>query len=149
MPDNVFRDFLKNHEELFHAVVIQSGEGISVCSTDGRYLFVNDAFCLMNGYSPKDFSKMTIREFIPPETELKLFPHVVNQQSGIREVELVKKNGERFWVETRGYPIKIDGISYALGTIHDITKRKAVERQLKESEENSEQRSTPLQVPST
>jgi PAS domain S-box-containing protein len=135
VPENVFRDFLKKNEALFNAVVSQSGQGISVCSTDGRYLFVNDAFCSMTGYNPEDFNKMTVREFIPPETELNLFSKVVNQQTGAREVELVKKNGERFWVETRGYPIKIDGISYVIGTILDITKRKAVERQLRENEE--------------
>ncbi len=135
MGDQYFQNGLEQKDALFRAIVCQSGEGISICSSDGRYLFVNQAFCELTGYSPDEFGDMTVRDFIPPETDLELFNKVVNQQSGVREVELRKKNGQRFWVETRGYPIRIDNVGYVLGTIRDITKRKNFEKRLKESEE--------------
>ncbi|MCK4698679.1 MAG: PAS domain S-box protein, partial [Bacteroidales bacterium] len=51
------------------------------------------------------------------------------------ELELVKKNGEKIWVEVREFPHVEDCKTIAiLGSLTDITERKRVEKALRESE---------------
>jgi len=78
---------------------------------------------------------MNVRDLVPPETDIKLFPQVRNGKSGKRETELLRKDGSRFIAEINGYPIQLAGQNLVLGITRDITERKQTEEKLKESEE--------------
>lgn len=41
-------------EARFKAIINQFTEGITVAAPDGKYIFVNDAFCSMIGYSEEE-----------------------------------------------------------------------------------------------
>lgn len=114
-------------ESLFQAITKQSGEGISLANTEGDYIFVNSAFCKMTGYSETELIKMNVRDLVPPETEVTLFPKVVKKESGSREVVLMKKNGLRFYAEIKGYPIELNDKSLVLGIVRDISQKKRYE----------------------
>jgi PAS domain S-box-containing protein len=121
-------------ESLFQAITEQSGVGISLADPDGNYIFTNGAFCKMTGYSETELKKMNLRDLVPPETELSLFQKVVKEQSEFREVELMKKDGSRFWTEIKGCPVQLKGKPFVLGIVGDITKYKKVEEELNERE---------------
>jgi len=121
MPKNQIHEKLEYSENLFKAITEQSGEGISLADTAGNYVFVNKAFCEMTGYSQSELIKMNVRNLIPSDINISLFPKIVKKQSGSRETELMRKNGSRFWSEIKGYPIELDGNNFVLGIVRNIT----------------------------
>ena len=114
-------------EEKFRSVIEQSGEGIVLADTDGNYITVNPAFCKMTGFNEAELLTMTVRDLVPSETELILFPKVVKGQSGRRETELLKKDGSRFPAEISAYPVQLGEKKLVLGTVRDITERKKLD----------------------
>ncbi len=134
------RKALYSNEIFSKAITEQSGEGISLVDTDGNYIFINPALCKMTGYSEAELLTMNVKDLTPPETEMKLFPSVLKKQKGKREAELRKKDGSHFFAEILGFPIKIENQFFALGVIHDITKRKEAEETLKNAHDELERK---------
>ena len=122
---------LQRSETLFRAITEQSGEGISLADTNGNYVKVNSAFCKITGYSEEELLTMNIRDLVPPETEVKLFPQVRKRKSGKREAVLRRKDGSHFVAEINGYPIQLINQNLGLGIVRDITERKQAEENLK------------------
>jgi PAS domain-containing protein len=75
------------NETLFRAITEQSGEGISLADTEGNYVMINPAFCRMTGYREAELLTMNVRDLVPQQTELVLFPKVVKNKSGQKEAE--------------------------------------------------------------
>jgi len=119
---------------LLQEIANQSGDGISLANTEGNYVFVNPAFCKTTGYSEAELLTMNIRDLVPHETKLELFPRVSNGQSGKRITELMNKNGSRFIAEVAEYPIKLENQRLVLGIIRNISEHLQVEEKLRESE---------------
>lgn len=138
-PDHIWKTIYSN--EIFSkAITEQSGEGISVADTEGNYLFINPALCEITGYSEAELLTMNIRDITLPGTKMELLPNVLKKQKGKREVELRKKDGSHFFAEILGYPVKIENQFFALGVIHDITKRKEAEERLKHANDELERK---------
>ena len=129
-PAQGYNSFFSN-EILAKAIIEQSGEGLSLADTDGNYVFINPALCEITGYSETELLTMNIRDLTLPGTEMELLQSVLKKQKGKREVELLKKDGSHFFAEILGFPIKMENQVFALGVIHDITKRKKAEEALK------------------
>jgi len=118
---------LRRSETLFRAITEQSGEGIALADSDGRYVIVNSAFCRMTGYGEAELLRMKAFELLLPQIEPTLFSTVKSGQPGQREVTLRKKDGTTFLAEIRGYPVRLDGQSCILGITRDVTDRKQAE----------------------
>jgi PAS domain S-box-containing protein len=132
----------KDWEELYKRIFDNALEGIFQSSTEGIYLNVNPAFARIHGFdSPQvminEISDIGKELYVNPDERKKIL-RIIQDKGCVEgyELELKKKNGEKFWILLNAYSVKdLNGkILHLEGTSIDITKRKHTERQLMESQ---------------
>ncbi|SEA00794.1 PAS domain S-box-containing protein [Desulfuromusa kysingii] len=121
--------------ELFQAIINQSEKGIALTDSDGKYVFVNEAFCVMTGYSSSELTQMQVNDLMISQPELMSFSGITKHQSTAREVKLLKKDGSLLWSEIKVSSVTIKGREFILGTVDNITESKEKYIALHESEE--------------
>jgi PAS domain S-box-containing protein len=125
---------LRKSEIKYKAIVENSNDGISIANTDGKYVFVNEAFCKMTGYSESELLTMKVNDLLPKQTAIQLFTKVVfDNKSGFKEAELQKKDKTNFIALINGSPIEIGNQRFVQGIIRNITEQKLAEEKLKEN----------------
>ena len=107
--------------------------------SDGRFIDLNPKFAERFGYKPEELIGKTSKILTHPEDLDRLrrfFKDVVNGETKRGEFRFITRDGEVLWFEVVEWPVfkenkavEVEGIS------RDITKRKKIERRLKESEE--------------
>ena len=142
---------LRKSEEKYKILTTNSLTGIFI-HHDGRFVFVNDRFAAMHGY--------TIEELLGTEYKLLIHPdyrEVVAERASKRlkgesvpfqyEVQRLKKDGGTIWCEMIAAAIEYRGKTAIMGNIVNITKRKQAEehvrtltQQLMKAQENERQR---------
>ena len=134
---------LKESEEKFRTIAEQSLMGIFVVQDD-VIKYANQRMAEINGYSseeilnwqPKEHLKTLSKESLPFALEQKR-----RQKSGLSDVrsqfqlQIIKKSGEKLWIENFTTPIHFKGRSANLVTFFDITDKVETEQKLKESEQ--------------
>ena len=109
-------------EELFSALVNQGAQGISLADTEGNFIFVNDAYVKIFGYSKEELLKMKVFDLLPSDGTPQLFNTIVRtHQPGRKNLQLCKKNGSLFFAEITGSFVKIDDREHILEIVRDIT----------------------------
>jgi PAS domain S-box-containing protein len=127
--------------KVFNESIIQSmAEGIAVEDSQGRYTFVNLAAARMLGYTPEELVGQHWTTVIPSDQ----WPIVraanerrAQGEADRYELDLVRKDGFRFTVSLSGSPVFDTITGHVMGTLAvftDITERKQVEEDLRESE---------------
>ena len=115
-------------QQWLKATVDQSNDAITVAELNGRYVMVNHSFCNMTGYTEDELLNMKVTDLLPENTSLILFTQVSQKGiSGIRELELQRKNGTKFWTIISGSLLEIGGKRYVQGIVKDITESKQAE----------------------
>jgi PAS domain S-box-containing protein len=117
-------------------------------SPEARYVFVNEAFCGMTGYSPDELLGASYRDFADDEQVQVLsdmFASVLKSGEPLKafEYSLTRKNGDKRFVEdsvslkrdAKGQP------SGFMGIRRDSTERKITERELAKAKEAAEEAS--------
>lgn len=107
---------------------------------NGRIHFVNRQAAEIFGYTKAEFLKLGIDQLVPekqreghPELRSKYFESPVSRPMGTgRELFAVKKCGTEFEVEIGLTPLELGKGLFVLTSVTDISKRKAVERELKQ-----------------
>jgi len=118
-------------------------DGIIVLDGEGKILDANKAFCDMLGYSIEELKSMDNLAKTTPEKwyeweskEIWNKRLLQDGYTGLYEKECIRKDGSIFPVELQGFTvIKNDKIVYIWGVVRDITERKKIEKELKESQE--------------
>ncbi|MGE5109575.1 MAG: two-component system sensor histidine kinase NtrB [Acidobacteriaceae bacterium] len=132
---------LRDREERFRTTVDQAPVGISHTDAKGRWLYVNEKFCDMVGYSKEELLSRTFAEITHPdyisqneELDRKLFAGEIDHFSF--EKQYIKKNGEPVWVHLTVSLVRShDGHpAYTIGIIEDITERKLQTKALRTAE---------------
>ncbi len=124
------------HEQLLETIQ----EGIWVFDADSNTTFVNPKMADILGYEVEEMIGKPIFNFFNEEVVKNIEKRIEKRKSGISETyeeKLKHKNGHDVYVEIKATPI-IDEEGYYKGGIAgitDISERKHVEEQLKESEE--------------
>ncbi|MBF0383850.1 MAG: PAS domain S-box protein [Magnetococcales bacterium] len=129
---------LQMSERRFKSIIEQSGDGISLFSSDLCHALVNPAYCEMLGYSQKELLGHSVLDFLPNNSTFRIFVEGFEGESEIREHQFIHKDGSRFYVETRAYPIEYQNQQYVLVSSRNITARKLAEeksRRLMEARE--------------
>jgi PAS domain S-box-containing protein len=104
--------------------------GIFVADDQGRYVFVNDAACLMTGYSKEELIGKNLIQFVYPddrEFAVRHFTHVQETGSAVGECRYVTKSGDiRYW-EVKAVRITD---TCSIGYVSDVTIKKRSEIEL-------------------
>ncbi len=122
---------LRDREERFRTTVDYAPVGISHTDMQGRWLYVNQRFCEIVGYTREELLQRTFADITHPDSlaenvalEEKLFAGEIDRFS--MEKQYIRKDGELVWVNLtvslvrhhEGHP------AYTIGIVEDITERK-------------------------
>ncbi len=118
--------------EKFHTLTMALaralGEGIVLCSMDGKVVQANQAYQDMLGYSLKELRKKTYQELTPTswhEMEKRLREEQVMQRGWceVYEKEYIRKDGVVFPVRAQAWLVRDEGGRplYLLGIVRDIS----------------------------
>ena len=143
---NESMEALRENEEMFRSAFDSSGVGMVLIDHTGQYVQVNPAMEKLMGYTEEEMLNMTIKDLTYPGDMDAESPQIRGIWQGendrlIFEKRFVTKDGSIIWGLTsaslvrdaRGKP------KYLFGQFQDISKRKQVEAELRELNENLEQ----------
>ncbi|MCJ7812095.1 PAS domain S-box protein, partial [bacterium] len=130
--ENVFRE----SEKRFRSLVENSFTGIFILDDDLRYVYVNNEFVRILGYSREEIINQDFRKFINGKTLELVMNFIERQKEGIEvpvedKVEIISKDGEKRKVVLIVSSIKdLMGNVQIMAQILDITEHKKLEAQL-------------------
>ncbi len=88
----------------------------------------------MFGYSREEFLELEIPQVVPPENLELVFSKMALEEIAPYEVELLRKDGSRFWAELQAKSHLSYGENIRVAAMRDITDRKIGEDSRRESE---------------
>ncbi|MCD6485959.1 MAG: PAS domain S-box protein [Syntrophobacterales bacterium] len=134
------QEMLLESEEKYRSILESIEEGYFEVDLAGNFTFFNDTLCRMSGYSREELMGMNNREYTSPETAKQLYKtfseiYVTGKPVKIVDYEVILRNKS-----THIYDLSVSLIQSQSGkpagfrgVARDITKRKARDRELKES----------------
>ncbi len=135
----VLESRLQESEERYRAIVEQSHDAVAIIQ-DTRILFANARMCELVGYGEDEIDRMNLSDIVHPEDREQVREMIARRMEGEAtadtfQARLRTKQGEvrhgEFGVATVFY----DGRTAVLASIRDVSERRRVEQQLRESEE--------------
>lgn len=137
---------LVKREEIFRTAFDNGAIAMTMTSSDGRFIKVNNSFCKLTGYDEKELAGMNFQQLTYPEDLLTSIKGRDDLNDGKIEsfrVEkrYVRKDGRIIWVNISSAPVKDEkgNLDFFVAHIQDISKRKNAEIRLKESKEKFKQ----------
>jgi PAS domain S-box-containing protein len=134
---------LSKTEDMLRRVTEKGKVGIVLSDAKGKFIYVNDAMCEVIGYSRKELVGKPFLKFLHPRDKKKIIKMFLKAVK--RPAEAEAKELELRVIHKKGYPIyisttptilmkgkKIEGVS---AIIIDVTERKKMEEELRDSEE--------------
>lgn len=123
---------IQKSEGMFKAITEQTTEGITVADTQGTYIFVNNAFCNMMGYTQEELLQMTVFDMKAPEQDQSSFERTKTTREGLAvEVVLQRKDRSTFISEVIGKNIVLGGQQQVLGVVRDISAQVKAEKKIR------------------
>ena len=115
---------IEHSNNIFKTLTEQSSLGVTISDLDGHYLFVNDAFCLMTGYSKSALLSMDNASLFEEEhaflkEDFIKQSHSQEQQS--RKMTLKNKNSSLCPILMISKVVTFDNTPCVLATIQDIS----------------------------
>ncbi len=124
---------LRESELRFRTLAEATFEGICV-SHKGQIDDCNDQFGMILGYGRSELVGLNIADLIPPEMRQAVMLNIIAMQDSHLEHEMVRKDGTICFVEARGKNIAFESQQVRITSIRDITERKHLEEQLRQSQ---------------
>jgi len=129
----------RNAEEKFHKAFNANPEPITLATIpEGRYLDVNESFLRVTGYSREEVIGRTSTElkFWAQPEERATFLKMVMRQGSVRDLEISfrTKSGEIRAAVDSAEIIDVAGQECAIAIFRDITERKTLEKQLRQTQ---------------
>ena len=132
---------LRESEDRFRALVSQATAGITQTDQSGRFIFVNDRYCEIVGYTRDELLNMRMQDISAPEivpANVKLYQRMWQEGTPfVIEKQYIRKDGARVWVNNSVARVAgADGNTESVVCVTiDITERKQMEKALRISEE--------------
>lgn len=128
-------DELLQREYQYRTLFEQASDGIFLTDPQGNYIDVNSAGCNMVGYTRDEILQMNIKDLVGEVGVAQKpiqFKELRENPQVLAERQLICKSGKIIQVEISGKMLNDGRLQ---GIVRDITQRKIIEEQLKESEE--------------
>lgn len=131
---------LRASEERYRDLVENAHDIIYSHDLEGNYTSVNKAVEQITGYSREEALKMNIAQVIAPDY-LEQARSMIRRKLGgenetVYDLEIIAKDGRRIAIEVNTRLVHQDGVSVGVhGIARDVTERKRVQQELRESEE--------------
>ncbi len=125
---------LKENEQNFRDLVENLDDGVAIADENGNYLFVNQNFSKITGYSATELMKMTGWDLSRPEDLVNLENKIRDRMQGQSvdtdyERIIVRKDGTEIPVEISTTTTIWQGDKCPMAIIRDISERKLVEQE--------------------
>jgi len=129
----------RNAEEKFHKAFNANPEPITLATLpEGRFLDVNESFLRVTGYSREEVIGRTSTElkFWAKPEDRTTFIKTVMRQGSVRDLEITfrTKSGEIRTAVDSAEIINVAGQECAIAIFRDITERKSLEKQLRQTQ---------------
>lgn len=130
---------LRKSEERYRDLVENARDIIYTHDLDGNYTSINKAGEQLTGYSREETLKMSLTQTVAPEDLEKAGRMISRKLSGeletVYELEIIAKDGDRLALEVNTRLIHQNGVPVGVqGIARDITERKQLEAQLRQSQ---------------
>ncbi len=138
------QDSLKRSEEKYRGIIENLELGLLEVDQEGKVIKAYDRFCKMIGYSEDELLGEDPNYLIVPLEYRSLISEQNKNRkygdTGVYEIQLIKKNGERIWVIISGAPFyDLNGnVIGSIGIHLDITNRKQLEENLAQAKQIAE-----------
>jgi PAS domain S-box-containing protein len=131
---------LKRTEEKYKTLVIKSSEGMAILNKkEKKYIFANPTMADSLGYTIDELLGIKItccyNEESLPRVLSKFNEIKANEDSWVKGVSLLKKDGNSLYADIKMSDIIIEGKEYIVKFIKDITEQKAIREEIIESRE--------------
>lgn len=119
------------------AILQAASDGIHILDEDGRLVEFSDSFMLMLGYTREEMHQLTVYDWDATwsQDEIKNQLKRLMGEPSIFEARHRRKDGTVYQVELNSVGITLGNKQYIYASARDITRRKATETALRESEE--------------
>ncbi len=110
----------------YRGVFEATTEGLVIRDQDGTILEVNPAMCAMHGYTRDEFLKLSPTAWIHPDYHATFEDYIrsVREQGHYQTRAIdIRKDGSQFHVEVQGTTFVLDGKTYVMGMVRDVTDR--------------------------
>jgi PAS domain S-box-containing protein len=133
---------LKESEERYSAIVNSSPETVIIHRL-GRIIFVNKTGSDISGYSQEEIIGSMVTDYLTKESKKIVIEALKIREKGFGvtdyEVEFIKKNGDKINFIVKTSQITYENVPATLVLLSDITKRKAIERNLLRAKNQAEE----------
>jgi two-component system cell cycle sensor histidine kinase/response regulator CckA len=129
----------KKAEERFYKAFNLNPEPMTIANlSDGRYIDVNESFLRVTGYQRNEIvgrTSLEVKFWKSPEDRAK-FVEILIAQGEMRDLEItfLTKSGEERTALDSADVVEFDGEKCVIATFKDITERKKLEKQLRQSQ---------------
>jgi PAS domain S-box-containing protein len=125
---------LRESEDKYKTIAENSLTGVFI-HQDGKYVFVNDQFAKIHGYTPAELIGKQYMTLIHPDEREAVSQIALNRLTGVSspkryEVRRISIDGNTIWCEMMATAIEYKGRPATMGNIIDITERKLAEEKL-------------------
>ena len=125
---------LKESEERYHTLFDSSFDAIFIAEK-GVCLEQNSTAEKMFGYNSSEAKGMLAKNWYVLEDRERVMNNVLSRKEDIYKATALRKDGSTFPAEVQGKSINFNGVNQRITVLKDITSRKLVEKELKDSEE--------------
>lgn len=137
-------DLLRDSEEKYRLIFENANDGIFL-SVNGKIQFINPKAFELTGYLPKQVIGKIFTDFVHPDyRELVLSNHFKRLKGEMiqesYDIQIIVSDGSYKWVELKSNLINWDDSPVVLTFMTDINTRKIFEKELRELNQNLEQR---------
>ncbi len=130
---------LRQSEESYRSILSLAPDSITISRMeDGCFLQINESFCQLSGYQPEEVIGRTVLELglLAPEDRERLLEVLRRQGRAIGvEMKYRVKDGSTIDILISARPVRFQGHDCLLALGTDITRFKAAQQSLRESEE--------------
>jgi len=125
---------LEESEEKYRKLAENSLTGIFILQDD-KYVFVNNTFAQMHGYTPQELLGTEYSDLIHPDEREKIAKIISERLKGenprqLHEIRRIKNDGRTIWCQMMLSRIEYLGKPALMGNVIDITPRKLAETEI-------------------